>query len=371
MKRIGITGQAGFVGTHLFNWLKTKKDVTLIPFEDAYFETPSRLAGFVSQCDVVVHLAAVNRCDSHEELYRINVELVKQLINAMEAAKVCPHIIFSSSVQEARDNLYGKSKREGRELLAAWAQNHHAAFTGLIIPNVYGPFGKPYYNSVIATFCHQLTHDEQPQIDTDGLLKLIYVTELSEHIYQIAVWGTSQKELPLLHTAEKKVSELLSLLEIYKTQYFEQGIIPALSSAFEVNLFNTFRCSVDIKTHFPVFLKKNIDERGMFVETIKLHSGGQVSFSTTKPGVTRGNHYHTRKTERFVVLQGNALIQLRKTGTDETLDFTLSGEHPAYVDMPIWYTHNITNIGSTDLITQFWINEPFDPNDADTYFEIV
>jgi UDP-2-acetamido-2,6-beta-L-arabino-hexul-4-ose reductase len=371
MKRIGITGQAGFVGTHLFSWLKTKKDVTLIPFEDACFETPERLAGFVEQCDVVVHLAAVNRCDSEEELYLTNLRLIKQLINAMETAKVCPHVIFSSSVQEVRDNLYGKSKREGREMLATWAQQHHAPFTGLIIPNVYGPFGKPYYNSVIATFCHQLTHGEQPKIDTDGLLKLIYVSELSEHIYQIAVSEKSQKELLLPHTAEKKVSELLSLLEVYKTQYFEQGITPVLSSAFEVNLFNTFRCYMDVKAHFPVFLKKNIDERGIFVETIKSHSGGQVSFSTTKSGVTRGNHYHTRKIERFIVLQGDALIQLRKTGTNEVLNFTLSGEQPAYVDMPVWYTHNITNIGSTDLITQFWINEPFNPNDADTYFEIV
>jgi UDP-2-acetamido-2,6-beta-L-arabino-hexul-4-ose reductase len=371
MKRIGITGQAGFVGTHLFNWLKTKKDVLLIPFEDAYFEFPDRLSEFVSQCDVVVHLAAVNRCYSQEELYHTNIRLVERLINAMEAAKVYPHIIFSSSTQETRDNLYGKSKREGREILAAWAQNHHAAFTGLIIPNVYGPFGKPYYNSVIATFCHQLTHGEQPKIDTDGLIQLIYVTELSDLVYQIAISGNSQKELSLPHTAEKKVSELLSLLETYKIQYFEEGIIPVLSSVFERNLFNTFRCYMDVKSHYPVFLKKNIDERGMFVETIKLHCGGQVSFSTTKPGITRGNHFHTRKIERFVVLQGDALIQLRKIGTDEILNFMLSGENPASIDIPIWYTHNITNIGSTDLITQFWINELFDPNDADTYFEVI
>jgi UDP-2-acetamido-2,6-beta-L-arabino-hexul-4-ose reductase len=371
MKRIGITGQAGFVGTHLFNRLKTEKDVLLIPFEDAYFEAPGQLAGFVGQCDVVVHLAAVNRCSSQEELYHTNIRLVRQLMEAMDAAKVCPHIIFSSSVQEERDNLYGKSKREGREMLADWAQSRGAAFTGLIIPNVYGPFGKPYYNSVIATFCHQLTHGEQPKIDVDGLLKLIYVTELADHIYHIAVSGASQKELFLPHTAEKNVSDLLRLLESYKAQYFEQGIIPALSSAFEVNLFNTFRCYIDAKSHFPILLKKNIDERGMFVETIKLHSGGQVSFSTTKPGVTRGNHYHTRKIERFTVLQGDALIQLRKIGTAEVLNFTLSGECPAYVDMPVWYTHNITNVGSTDLITQFWINELFDPNDPDTYPEIV
>lgn len=371
MKQIGITGQAGFVGTHLFNLLKTKNDVQTISFEDTYFENDKLLVEFVKQCDVIVHLAAVNRCDSQEELYEINVRLVEQLIQAMEEAKVSPHVIFSSSTQEEKDNLYGKSKRDGREKFVAWAEKNNALFTGLVIPNVYGPFGKPFYNSVVATFCYQLTHTEHPKIDNDGSLKLIYVGELAEHIYQIAVSGKSQKELLLPHTTEKKVSEILMLLEIYKTQYFEQGIIPVLSSDFEINLFNTFRCSIDIQLHFPVFLKKNIDERGIFVETIKLHTGGQISFSTTKPGVTRGNHYHARKIERFVVLQGEARIQLRKIGTDEVLNFMLSGENPGYVDMPIWYTHNITNIGQTELITQFWINEMFNPEDPDTYFEAV
>jgi len=369
--KIGITGQAGFVGTHLYNLLKTKSDVTAIPFEDAYFENQALLVEFVKQCDVIVHLAAVNRCNSQEELYETNIRLVNLLIDAMQTAKVSPHVIFSSSTQEERDNLYGKSKREGREKLSAWAENNRVLFTGLVIPNVYGPFGKPFYNSVVATFCHQLTRGEQPEINVDGSLKLIYVGELAEQIYQAAVSEKSNKELWLPHTAEKKVSQLLTLLETYKTQYLEHGIIPSLLSVFEINLFNTFRCYIDTKSHFPVLLKKNEDERGVFVETIKLYSGGQVSFSTTKPGVTRGNHYHTRKIERFVVLQGEARIQLRKIGTSEVLNYTLSGENPGYVDMPIWYTHNITNIGKTELITQFWINEIFNPDDTDTYFEKV
>ncbi|GHV43664.1 epimerase [Bacteroidia bacterium] len=369
--KIGITGQAGFIGTHLFNHLKTKKDVTLVTFEDSFFSTPDKLKEFVKECDTIVHLAAVNRCDSQEELYETNLRLINQLIGALETTGATPHVIFSSSTQEDRDNFYGKSKREGRELLFQWAQKNDALFTGLIIPNVYGAFGKPFYNSVISTFCYQLTHGEQPKIDIDGLLKLIYVGEVTEHIYQTAISGKSQKEFLLPHTAEKKVSEILQLLEIYKNQYFEQGIIPAFSSSFEINLFNTFRSYINLPSHFPVLLKKNADERGVFVETVKLHCGGQISFSTTKSGITRGNHYHTRKMERFVVLQGEARIQLRKIGSDSVLNFFLSGNNPGYVDMPIWYTHNITNIGKTELITQFWINEMFDPNDPDSYFEVV
>jgi UDP-2-acetamido-2,6-beta-L-arabino-hexul-4-ose reductase len=161
------------------------------------------------------------------------------------------------------------------------------------------------------------------------------------------------------------------LLDKYATEYFKNGIIPALNTSFERNLFNTFRSYIDIATHNPVKFVQHTDVRGAFVEVIRLNVGGQVSFSTTLPGITRGNHYHTRKIERFAVIKGNALIQLRKVGTDDILSFFLSGDEPAYVDMPIWYTHNIKNIGEEELLTNFWINEFYDQSDADTYFEEV
>ena len=173
------------------------------------------------------------------------------------------------------------------------------------------------------------------------------------------------------HTSVNKVSEILDLLENYKKEYFAKGIIPALNTKFELNLFNTFRCYIDVKNHNPVKFVQHTDPRGTFVEVIRLGVGGQVSFSTTVPGITRGNHYHTRKIERFAVIKGKALIQLRKIGTDEVLDFYLDGDEPSYVDMPIWYTHNIKNIGDEVLYTNFWINEFFDVNDPDTYFENI
>ena len=162
----------------------------------------------------------------------------------------------------------------------------------------------------------------------------------------------------------------LNLLN-YKEIYQDKGEIPKLNNKFELNLFNTFRCYMDISNHFPVKLNQHTDPRGSFVEIIRLGIGGQVSFSTTKPGITRGNHFHTRKIERFAVIKGKARIQLRKIGSDEVLDFYLNGDEPAYVDMPIWYTHNIKNIGEDTLYTNFWINEPYNPEDADTYFEEV
>ena len=396
MIKIGITGQAGFVGTHLYNTLGLQPDkFERIPFEDAYFGIPGKLEEFVQQCDIIVHLAAMNRHNDPHVIYETNIGLVKQLVAACEATSSKPHILFSSSTQEERDNLYGKSKKEGRELLQEWANRNGAHFTGLVIPNVFGPFGNPYYNSVVATFCHQLTHNETPKIEVDGEIKLIYIGELVEVIVQKII-GTQMTRIeqintdekigenlsnlrhqrsievyPIPHTAQIKVSSLLQKLQEYKLNYFEKGIIPCLDDPFDRNLFNTFLTYIDHATFFPFHLKLNTDDRGSFVETVKLHSGGQVSFSTTVPGITRGNHFHTRKAERFAVIKGKARIDFRRIGTDRVLSFELNGNQPSFVDMPVWFTHNITNVGDEDLYTIFWINEHFNPEDTDTYFEKV
>ena len=372
MIKVGITGQKGFVGTHLYNTLGLQPEVyERVAFERASFENNEALDAFVSRCDVIVHLAALNRHNEPEVIYDTNLNLVKLLVASLERTNSKAHVLISSSSQEERDNLYGKSKKEGRELLANWATKAGANFTGLIIPNVFGPFGHPYYNSVVATFSHQVANGETPKIEVDGQLKLIYVGELVAEIISVIQNNTNAAKHIVAHTSEAKVSELLALLQGYKELYQEQGQIPTISSTFELNLFNTFRCYMDIKSHFPVKFTQHTDPRGTFVEVIRLGVGGQVSFSTTVPGITRGNHYHTRKIERFAVIKGKALIQLRKIGTDEVLDFYLDGDEPSYVDMPIWYTHNIKNIGEEVLYTNFWINEFFDVNDPDTYFENV
>lgn len=372
LKKIGITGQNGFVGQHLYNTLGLfPEEFERVDFQKEYFETPDTLDNFVKQCDVIVHLAAMNRHESQEVIYQTNVDLAQRLAASLERTGSKAHVHFSSSSQEERDNLYGKSKKEGREILAKWAKENGGKFTGMIIPNVFGPFGQPNYNSFIATFCHKLTHGETPTIDNDGEVKLIYVNELIKTIIDEIRNGETKEEFVVPHTSVNKVSEVLEKLNDYKAKYFEGGEIPELKTAFDYNLFNTFRCYFDIKNHYPVKFTQHTDPRGAFVEVIRLGIGGQCSFSTTVPGITRGNHYHTRKIERFAVIKGKALIQLRKIGTEEVLDFYLDGNEPAYVDMPIWYTHNIKNIGEEELYTIFWINEPYDPADADTYFEEV
>ncbi len=379
MIKIGITGQSGFIGTHLYNTLGLFPDkFERIPFEDAFFQQVIKLREFVRKCDAIVHLAAMNRHNNPEIIYLTNTGLVNQLITACELTHSTPHILFSSSIQEEKDNLYGKSKKVGRLLLEQWADKNSSQFSGFIIPNVYGPFGNPYYNSVIATFCHQLTHKQQPKIVVDSGVKLIYVSQLVKHfIDRIEFIQTNHsndcviEEITVPHTIKLKVSSLLKILESFKIDYFENGEIPSLNTSFKRDLFATFLTYIDHADFFPFKLKLNTDDRGSFVETMKLHSGGQVSFSTTLPSITRGNHFHTRKLERFAVIKGKARIEIRRIGTDKVLSFELDGKEPSFVDMPNWFTHNITNIGEGELFTIFWINEHYDVNDPDTYFEKV
>jgi UDP-2-acetamido-2,6-beta-L-arabino-hexul-4-ose reductase len=370
--KIGITGQQGFIGTHLFNFLGLKTDdVIRIPFDDSVFDASEQLCTFVSQCDVIVHLAALNRHHDAQTIFETNIQLVDKLIMSLESTQSTPHVIFASSTQEERDNSFGQSKREGRKKLADWALKNGALFTGLIIPNVYGSFGIPYYNSVVATFCHQLTHGEQPVIENDVELKLIYVQELVDIIWGIIIEKRGDDAFIIPHSIEMKVSDIYDRVREFALQYVQNGIIPQTGSAFDYNLFNSFMNYIDLNRFYPIRHKRNTDERGSFVELMKTMRGGQVSFSTTKPGITRGNHFHTRKIERFSVIKGKAVIRLRRIGSDKIMEFHLDGDEPSYVDIPIWHTHNISNTGDDELYTVFWINEFFNADDPDTFYQEV
>jgi len=366
--RVGITGQNGFIGYHVVQQFRLSPEkYEIIPFEKDCFNDPAGLQQFVKSCDAIIHLAAMNRGDE-KEIYATNISLVKKLIAAMEASGAAPHILFSSSTQETRGNLYGNSKKEGAELFAAWAEKNHAVFSHFVIPNVFGPFSRPYYNTVVATFCHQLTHNETPRVDVDAAMNLIYVGDLAKEFVSHINDDVSSLISPKPVT-EISVSGLLAKLNEFKAWYFEKGMIPSLCNRFDVNLFNTFRSFAnDI---IPIYPELHTDQRGTFVEVMKEMTGGQTSFSTTVPGITRGNHYHLRKIERFCVVKGEAIIQMRRVGTDVVHEYHVSGTKPAYIDMPIYYTHNIKNVGNEELLTLFWINEFFDANDPDTYYEEV
>lgn len=372
MIKVGITGQDGFLGWHIYNNLKlANTEFECINFSRSFFNDEGKLDTFVNSCDVIVHLAAMNRHESLEVIYETNINLTKQLIDSLKRTGSKAHVLFSSSTQEESDNLYGKSKMICRELFLAWANEFNGQFSALIIPNVFGPFGKPNYNSFISTFSYKVVRGEQPTILNDNVVRLIFVQELVDFVIKVIKDKVFSDYLIVPYSAEVKVSEVLSLLIEFKKLYIENGIIPKLENKFKLDLFNTFRSYINLEEHFPVHYLEHRDSRGAFVEIIRLNDGGQISFSTTYSGITRGNHFHTRKIERFSVIKGKALIQLRKIDSSEVLSFELSGDSPAFVDMPIWYTHNIKNIGGEDLYTIFWINEFYNPEDADTYFEEV
>ncbi len=365
--KIGITGVNGFVGKHLKNHLELYPEkYEIIAFERSYFEEDLHLDLFTSSCDVIIHLAAVNRSEDDANLYDINVSLAMKLSESLKRTSSKARIIFSSSSQESSNNFYGNAKRKAREILENSALDRGVGFLGLIIPNVFGPFSKPNYNTFIATFCHNLINKIEPKVITDSLVSLIYIDSLIEKIvinfqFNKAETITVEPEINIL------VSDVLSKLMVFRNEYLDLGQIPKLTNKFDLNLFNTFRSYIDHKSFFPFQLSKKQDERGVFVEVLKLGVGGQVSFSTTKIGITRGNHFHTRKIERFSVVKGNAKIEMRQINETEKLTFFVDDSNPSFVDMPIWYSHNITNIGSEELITFFWINEFFDTNNPDTY----
>ncbi|MDC3216002.1 NAD-dependent epimerase/dehydratase family protein [Flavobacteriaceae bacterium] len=369
--RIGITGQNGFIGYHLTQTIKyTQRDYTLVPFQKSFFEEEDSFNNFVSSCDVIVHLAGVNRANTDKEVYEGNMLLTNVLNKALLDARFQGKLLFASSSQEKGDTAYGNAKRVSRLLLEETVTSLGGSFTGLIIPNIFGPFCKPNYNSFVATFCLKILNEESPEIITDANVSLLYVGNLVNYIIE-AIVKPNESIVGLQPDIEIKVTEVLSLLNSFRASYIENNTIPKLNNSFELQLFNTFRSYLDINQINPVSILQHKDERGFFSELIRTDIGGQFSYSTTLPGITRGNHFHTRKIERFMVIGGKAKISMRKIGSSKVYDYILDGEKPCYVDMPIWFTHNITNIGATPLITAFWINEAYNAEDADTYFENV
>jgi UDP-2-acetamido-2,6-beta-L-arabino-hexul-4-ose reductase len=369
--RIGITGQNGFIGYHLTQTIKYKhSDYTLVPFQKSFFEMESLLKEFVSTCDVIVHLAGVNRAETDKDVYDANIKLNAVLKKALIDANFKGHLLFASSSQEKGDSLYGKAKKESRVLLEDTINSLGGKFTGLIIPNVFGPFCKPNYNSFVATFCSKILNNEAAEVIKDANVPLLYVGNLVAQILEV-IKEPKDSLVEIKPDIEVQVTEVLRLLNSFKAAYLDENTIPSLKSAFETQIFNTFRSYIDIDQINPVSIVQHTDDRGFFSELIRTEIGGQFSYSTTLPGITRGNHFHTRKIERFMVIGGKAKISLRKIGSAEVHEYLLDEQNPSYVDMPIWYTHNITNMGNTPLITAFWINEAYNSEDADTYFENV
>lgn len=370
-KRIGITGPNGFVAGWVTRRLRQDPACEVVALERSDWDSPSALRSFVGGCDTVVHLAGVNRGEP-DEVESANLSLAKKLVGACRNAGVTPHIVYASTTKRTEDSPYGRGKLRAEQAFAAWAEESGASVSTLVIPNVYGAGCKPFYNSVVATFCHQLAHGEQPQIVEDRQVDFIWVGDLAERIAQVATGARPKAAVTLaLHgSATMRVSELLEILDGFRHDHLERGVVPDITTALRSTLYTTFLSHVELADHVlrPPLHR---DNRGELCEVVKTAAGGQVFFSTTKPGVTRGNHYHTRKAEWFCVVRGEATIRLRRIGDNDVKEFHVAGDQPQFVSIPVLHTHSIENTGDNELLTLFWCNELFDPSDADTFYEDV
>ena len=366
MIRIGITGADGFLGWHLRVHLLPQTDVAVSCADRDTFADTVKLRAFVEGCDAIAHFAGVNRGEE-SEVEAGNAAITRALADALSATNGRPHIVYANSTHHGRDTAYGRSKRRGAELLAEWASRSGARFTNLVLPHVYGEGGRPNYNSVVATFCHELARNGKPSMSKEGDLELAHAQEVAAEV--VACIRQARNGEARLAGEPLRVSALLERLSSFASDYGNQ-IIPRLDSALDLNLFNTYR-SYLFPAHYPVMLAQRSDARGALFEAVKSLHGGQCFISTTHPGVTRGNHYHSRKIERFLVLQGDAQIRLRRLLARPVHEFRVSGATPCYIDMPTFYTHDITNIGAGELVTLFWSHELFDRGQPDTHAEKV
>ena len=319
-----------------------------------------------------MHLAAVNRHKKIDYIYEENVRISQILINSLIKIKSKPKIILASSIQEKLDNEFGKSKRKVRSLFEEFGLKYKTSISSLIIPNVFGPFCKPNYNSFVSTFCHGVLHKKQINIENNRGIDLLYIDQLIEvftkSIDELCNKSTfSIEKIEQFKTSNIDIKEVYNKILIFKKEYFDNGTIPNLNKKIDLDLFNTFRSFIPLN-HFPKKLKKHEDHRGFFSELIKTNSEGQTSVSVSFKNIERGNHFHTRKIERFYILRGKALVQLRRVDTDEIYDIKLSSNENNYLDIPIWYTHNLVNIGNDEMYSVFWISEHFNQDDPDTFF---
>ncbi|PTA67125.1 polysaccharide biosynthesis C-terminal domain-containing protein [Deinococcus arcticus] len=364
--RIGITGARGLLGTHLQAYLRGQPETQVVSGGREVFASAQATQAFVRQCDAIVHLAGMNRGED-QEVAATNIRLCEQLVEALEAAGERPHVLFSSSTHIERDTAYGASKRQAAAVLRAWAGRSGTRFANVILPGVFGEGGKPFYNSVVSTFCFQVARGETPSANAQAPIEQLHAQAVARQMHALLLQGATGDVR--VQGEELTVGQLLSKLQGFHTLY-SQHIVPDVRRDFDRDLFNTYR-SYLYPGHYPVALPLHTDPRGSLFEAIKSPNGGQTFLSTTHPGVTRGNHYHTRKIERFLVTGGEAEIKLRHVTGQEVQTFRVQGETPAYVDIPTLHTHNITNVGQGLLTTLFWTHELYDPEHPDTFPEPV
>ncbi|WP_112323553.1 polysaccharide biosynthesis C-terminal domain-containing protein [Oceanibium sediminis] len=370
--KIVITGAGGLLGWHAAVRLHAQNCAARFRGEDAPhevvaldrsgFSDPTSLANAVRGADVILHFAGVNRAPD-AEMADANPAIARTLVDACHATGATPHIVYANSTHAGSDTVYGRSKSGAAAVFSSFTDT----FTDLILPHIFGECARPDYNNVTATFIDRIIRGEKPEVNPDGRVSLLHAGRAAQLAIDAGLAGVAGQSQP--EGRDTTVGELLAMLKGFHADY-SANIFPALDDPFHVALFNSYRTAL-YPGGFPRPLKLNTDPRGTLFEAVKGGSGGQTFLSWTETGVTRGDHFHLNKVERFLVLEGQATLRIRRALFPDVWTYEVSGAAPAPVDMPTLHTHSIENTGSTPLLTLFWTHEVFDPAAPDTYADPV
>lgn len=365
--KILVTGSNGFVGRNLIAELKNKGYLDILEFNKL---TDRKLLNeYTRVCEFVFHLAGVNRPLDEREFMEGNFGFTYELLELLKQHNNKSTVLISSSIQAEKENSYGLSKKAGEDLLFQYSEESGSKALVYRLPNLFGKWSRPNYNSVVSTFCYNIARNLDIQInDANACLLLSYIDDVVAEFIR-ALEGNENRDgifCSIPTTYSVKVGELADKLISFRNNR-ETLVMPSLDSQLDKSLYATYLSFLE-KDNFSYKLKKNLDNRGWLAEFMKSDGMGQIFISKTKPGITRGNHWHHTKVEKFLVIQGEAIIKLREINTLEVLQYNVNGESLEVVDIPAGYTHSITNTGTEELITLFWACEIFKPDSPDTYF---
>jgi len=364
--RVLVTGSKGFIATNVLEYLRRMVDIEVDVFSRD--DKPSSLKPKVEEADFIFHLAGVNRPENPEEFYTGNSELTQCIVDILRNKKRNTPILMSSSTQVGRDNDYAKSKRMGEDALTSYAKESGSPAYIYRLPNVFGKWSRPNYNTVIATWCHNIVHGLPIRVDDESVeLNLVYIDDVVNcfvgHLGEVGQSGAIYCDASPVYV--KSLGKIRDLLRLFRDSR-ESLMVPHVGQGFERALYATYLSFLPTDS-FSYELKGHADDRGTFYEFLKTIDSGQFSISTTAPGVTRGGHYHNTKNEKFLIIRGEASIKHRQIHGDEIIEYKVSDKKMEVVEMIPGYTHDITNIGDSEMVLLLWANECFDHNNPDTY----
>lgn len=367
--KVLVTGAKGFVGQNLSLRLQ-ENNIEVLSYDLG--NTKEELRSQLKDASFIVHLAGSNRPKTSDEFYSVNKGLTEEIIEIIKEEKLTLPLIFASTIQAALDNDYGRSKKEGEDALFTYSKETGNKVYIYRLSNLFGKWSRPNYNSVIATFCHNVAHDI-PLIVNDPLamFNFVYIDDVINEFLDVIQNGknTTTKYLNVEPIYPITIGELASTITSFKEGRNER-ILPEVNKDFIKKLYSTYLTYLD-SDNFGYKLLTHKDERGSFTEFVKTKDSGQVSINTINPGFTKGNHYHHTKTEKFLVIKGEGTINFRHVITNEVISYSVSDKEFTVLDIPPGYTHNIINTGTEELIFIIWANELFDPSKPDTTFTKV